>query len=59
MTATQWTIEDVARYLGVGTSTVRAYTARGQMPPPDGKLGRTPWWKPDTIRAWRPKEDDA
>lgn len=50
-----WTIAEVAEHLGVATSTVRAYAARGQMPPPDGRLGRTPWWRADTIRAWRPR----
>lgn len=50
-----WTVTEVAEHLGVAASTVRAYTARGQMPPPDGRLGRTPWWLAGTIRAWRPR----
>ena len=58
MIDTRWTIPDVAAYLGVQPSTVRAYRARPpQMPEADGRTGRTPWWLPKTIRAWRPKED--
>jgi len=49
----QWTVADVAAHLNVAPSTVRAYAARGQMPAPDGRLGRTPWWWPDTIKTWR------
>ena len=49
----KWVISDVAQHLGVGQSTVRAYATRGQMPPPDGRLGRTPWWRPETIKEWR------
>lgn len=48
----QWTATDVAEYLGVRHGTVTSYKAREQMPPPDGHLGRTPWWWDDTIRAW-------
>jgi len=48
------TIRDVARYTDRKESTIRAYLSRGQMPPPDGRTGRTPWWHPETIRAWRP-----
>jgi len=51
---TRWTIPDVAAYLSVERSTVRAYRSRREMPAPDGQTGRTPWWRPETIRAWRP-----
>lgn len=49
----QLTTADVAALLGVTPATVRSYAARGDMPPPDGHLGRTPWWKPRTIEQWR------
>jgi hypothetical protein len=49
----QWTTADVAEHLGVAVGTVRSYAARGQMPPPDGVLGRTPWWWAATIRGWQ------
>ncbi len=48
----QWTTAEVAAHLGVSVGTVRAYSSRGQMPAPDGRLGRTPWWWAETIRAW-------
>ena len=47
------TTRDVARLLGVGESTVRAYLARGQMPPADGHLEGPPFWRPETIERWR------
>ncbi len=50
--AEQWTTDDVAAHLGVSASTVRAYASRGQMPPPDGRIGRTPWWWADRIWEW-------
>lgn len=49
----QWSVADVAAYLGVKPRTVTAYHARGQMPPADGRVGRSPWWWADTIRTWR------
>ena len=56
----QWTIIDVAAYLGVKRSTVSAYRTRAQMPPPDGYTGRTPWWYPDTIKGWhRPRRGSS
>lgn len=48
----QWTTADVAEHLGVAVGTVRSYAARGQMPPPDGVVGRTPWWEPARVREW-------
>ncbi len=51
MTA-QWTAPQVAEHWGVTPATVRAYAARGQMPPPDGRIGRSDWWLPATIQAW-------
>jgi len=53
----QWSVAEVAAHLGVTPSTVTAYLSRGQMPQPDGRVGRSPWWHPETIRAWRPKEE--
>lgn len=46
------TTEDVAARLGVTPSTVRAYHSRGQMPPPSGRIGRTPYWTPRDIEPW-------
>ena len=49
----QWSVGEVAEYLGVQRSTVRAYVARGEMPEPDGRVWRTPWWWDGTIIAWQ------
>ncbi len=48
-----WTATEVARELGLAPSTVTAYRARGKMPAPDVQYGRTPLWKPETIKSWR------
>jgi predicted DNA-binding transcriptional regulator AlpA len=48
-----WTTQDAATFLGVTTSTVRAYLARQQMPPPDRRMGRMTLWRPSTIRQWQ------
>lgn len=29
-----------------------AYTSRGQAPPPDERIGRTPLWRPATVTEW-------
>ena len=47
-----WTTNDVARFLDVEPSTIRAYAARGQMPAADLRIGREPVWRPATIRKW-------
>jgi hypothetical protein len=49
----QLTTADVANALGVTPATVRSYAARGVMPKADGYLGRTPWWRPQTITDWK------
>jgi len=57
-----WTTSDVATFLGITPSTVRAYAARQQMPPADRRIGREPVWRPRTIRKWhkqRPRITDA
>ena len=48
----RWDVATTAAYLGVLPKTVTGYSARGEMPEPDGHLGRTPWWHPATIQAW-------
>lgn len=47
-----WTTSDVAAYLGVRPATISSYRNRGQMPPPDHRLGRTQLWRPGTIINW-------
>jgi len=48
-----WTTEEVAGYLGVTTSSVRAYLASNRMPAPDQKYGVTNLWRPETIKEWQ------
>jgi predicted DNA-binding transcriptional regulator AlpA len=48
-----WSTEDVATYLSVNASTVRAYVARQQMPQPDRHIGRMQLWRPETIQEWQ------
>ena len=48
-----WTTSDVAAFLGIAPSTIRAYVARGQMPAADRRIGREPVWRPATIRQWQ------
>lgn len=47
-----WTTAEVAAYLQISTSTVRAYLARNQMPPPDRHFGKVGVWRPSTIQEW-------
>jgi predicted DNA-binding transcriptional regulator AlpA len=57
-----WSTEDVATFLQVGASTIRAYVTRDQMPKPDRYIGRIRLWRPETIRAWhesRPRQGRA
>lgn len=48
----QWTYTEVAQHIGVKVGTARRMRGKGSIPVPDGRLGATPWWSPDTIRAW-------
>ena len=47
-----WTAEDCATYLGIAGSTWRAYVSREQAPQPERMFGRSPAWRPATIKAW-------
>jgi predicted DNA-binding transcriptional regulator AlpA len=47
-----WTIDDVADFCGISTHTWRSYVSRGQAPAAEQVYGRTPLWRPDTIREW-------
>lgn len=47
------TTADVAAALGIKPASVRRYASAGILPPPDGRLGRTPWWRQETIAQWR------
>ena len=47
-----WTVRDIADYLAVSEGTVRTYLARGEMPAPERRIGRSNLWKPRTILNW-------
>jgi len=46
------TTEQAAELAGMRVDTFRRYRARGTVPEPDGYLGRTPWWRKETIARW-------
>ncbi len=48
----QLTTDDVAALAGLTSASIRRYRLRGTVPPPDGYLGRTPWWLAETIGDW-------
>lgn len=52
MSGEQLAAADVAARLGISAESWRSYVSTGYGPPPDGRLGRTPWWKPETVDAW-------
>lgn len=53
MSDEQLTVPEVAARLGLAVATVRAYRAQKRLPAPDGMVGRTPWWRPETIDEWQ------
>lgn len=44
----------VAARLRIKPDSVTRYVNRGQCPPPDGRVGRAPWWFAATIEEWLP-----
>lgn len=52
MVTEQWGYTEVATHIGVTKATVRKYASLGIVPAPDGRIGVTSWWHPDTIREW-------
>jgi len=45
-------MNDVAEALNCARRTLEAMRAGGRFPRPDAMIGRSPRWKPETIRAW-------
>lgn len=43
---------DLAELLGIKLGSVHRYRVRGDIPPPDEYVGRTPLWKQKTIDEW-------
>lgn len=48
-----WTSTECADAIGVAYNTWTSYVSRGQAPEADRWFGRTPVWRPGTVRAWR------
>lgn len=47
-----WRINDIVQALGIGRRTLEKMRSAGRFPPPDLQRGKSPLWKPETIRAW-------
>jgi predicted DNA-binding transcriptional regulator AlpA len=47
-----WTAADCAAFLGITRGTWTAYVAREQAPAPERMFGRSPVWRPATIKTW-------
>jgi len=47
-----WTANDCAVFLGITRSTWTAYVSRGQAPPGERMFGRSPVWRPQTVKEW-------
>lgn len=45
-------LRGVAEVLEVTLGYARKLHHTGQLPPPDGRAGRSPWWRRSTIEAW-------
>lgn len=43
---------EVATALGISRRLIERERAAGRFPAPDLIIGRTPLWRPETIRAW-------
>jgi hypothetical protein len=46
------TLADLSYRLDCDERTIRRLRAAGSLPPPDLKIGRSPRWRPETIRRW-------
>lgn len=46
------TMQDIADRLGIDRASVQKYRTRGELPPADQMIGRTPVWRPATVERW-------
>jgi hypothetical protein len=53
MTPDVLTVADAAELVKVKPASWRHYVAVGRAPAPDGHLGRTPWWRRETVEQWQ------
>lgn len=55
-------LHEFASMIGVTPDTLRTYRHDGRLPPPDGRLGGSDVWLPNTVRTWqanRPRPRNA
>lgn len=64
MTVTQLDRAAVAARYGIKPASVTREVKRGSLPPPDGRIGGSPWWWSSTLEEWtrpgrtgRPKKE--
>jgi predicted DNA-binding transcriptional regulator AlpA len=46
------TSDELADRLGIKRGSIYRYRVRGDLPPPDELVGRTPLWRKETIEKW-------
>jgi hypothetical protein len=47
-----WAPAEVAEYLGITTKAWNSYVSRGLAPAAEKFFGRTPVWRPATVKEW-------
>ena len=45
-------LAELADQLGISRRTIERERSAGRFPEPDLHIGKSPLWKPETIRAW-------
>lgn len=52
LTEHQWTMRRIADEFGITESLITGARKSDRFPPPDGRHGNRPWWRPATVWAW-------
>lgn len=47
-----YTYRDLAEQTGIPVQTLYVWHNRGKLPPEDYRVGQSPAWLPETVRAW-------
>ncbi len=47
-----WGLDDLSALTGASRRTFERERSAGRLPPPDKKIGKRPFWTPETIRRW-------
>ena len=48
----QWTMQRIAQEYGITESLIDGARDHDHFPPPDGRHGIRPWWRPTAVRTW-------